>query len=114
MEEWVGVGVKMYMKEVGGGGSVQGEVMRVAVVLRWVLGVVWGVKRAAGIGACLGCAFYIRDGEMRVFGLGWVMQVGAAVVRLCVAGVCSMRTVSHHHTREAPVFLGVGTQVSEI
>ena len=40
VEEWVGVGVRMYMKEVGGGGSVQGEV-RVAVVLRWVLGV-WG------------------------------------------------------------------------
>lgn len=83
VEEWVGVGVKMYMKEVGGGGSVQGEV-RVAVVLRWVLGVVWGVKRAAGIGG-VSCVVPFTFGmAVRVFGLGWVMQVGAAVVRLCV------------------------------
>lgn len=47
-------------------------------------GCVWGVKRAAGIGG-VSCVVPFTFGmAVRVFGLGWVMQVGAAVVRLCV------------------------------
>ena len=82
----------MCMKEVGGGGSVQGEV-RVGVVLRWVLGVGGeGEVCRRDRGHVLSCAFCIRDGGACV----WV-GVGNASGCSCGVFVCKQVCVAWGH-----------------